>query len=234
MLTRPRFFGLENVPDDGRVLLIGNHTIYGLLDVPFMAAGLYKDKGIIPRAMGDHTHWRIPLWGELLGALGAVPGTRANCSRLMQDGETILVYPGGSREVNKREGEAYKLFWRERIGFARMAIEHDYPVVTVAAVGAEEMLDVVVDRNNSLWAALSGVSERLLDVGLPSIVRGIGPTPIPRPKRLDFKFGRPIESAPFRTTAGAATDAAARRLRELVRQQLEADLEELLQLRDRA
>jgi hypothetical protein len=35
----------------------------------------------------------------------------------------VLVYPGGGREVAKRKGEKYQLLWKERVGFARLAIE---------------------------------------------------------------------------------------------------------------
>jgi hypothetical protein len=51
-----------------------------------------------------------------------VRGTRDNVRALMRDHQTILTFPGGSREVNKRRGQQYNLLWRERIGFARLAI----------------------------------------------------------------------------------------------------------------
>ena len=64
----------------------------------------------------------------------------------------ILVYPGGGREVAKRKGESYKLIWKERMGFARLAIEHGYTIVPFAAVGAEEAVDIVLDGDNPLMA----------------------------------------------------------------------------------
>jgi 1-acyl-sn-glycerol-3-phosphate acyltransferase len=51
----------------------------------------------------------------------------------MEDGRSILVFPGGGREVTKRRGEKYRLIWGERMGFARMAIECGYPIVPVAS-----------------------------------------------------------------------------------------------------
>ena len=50
----------------------------------------------------------------------------------------MLVFPGSGREVTKRKGEAYKVIWKERTGFARMAIEHGYPITPFASVGPEE------------------------------------------------------------------------------------------------
>ena len=54
---------------------------------------------------------------------GMVRGTRDNVRALMRSRQTILVFPGGAREVNKRRGQQYQLLWRERIGFARLALE---------------------------------------------------------------------------------------------------------------
>jgi hypothetical protein len=42
--------------------------------------------------------------------------------------------PGGAGEVFKGRGQDYKLLWKERLGFARMAIEFGYPIVPFAAV----------------------------------------------------------------------------------------------------
>ena len=68
---------------------------------------------------------------------GAVRGARANCRALLAAGEAVLVYPGGGREVAKRKGEENRLTWKRRTGFARMAIEHQYPVVPFASLGAD-------------------------------------------------------------------------------------------------
>ena len=82
-------------------------------------------------------------------------GTRDNVRALMRDRQTILVFPGGAREVNKRRGQQYQLLWRERIGFARLAIEHRYPIVPFAAVGVDDMLDVIVDQNTPIYGQLA-------------------------------------------------------------------------------
>jgi 1-acyl-sn-glycerol-3-phosphate acyltransferase len=226
-ITRPEFHGLERVPKDGRFLLVGNHTLYGVFDVPFMVAELYKHHGLTVRSLGDHTHWKIPLWGEFLGQLGAVRGTRETTSELMRRGEPILVFPGGSREVNKRRNEAYKLMWKERIGFAQLAIEHGYPILPFAAVGAEEMLTVVADADTPVFGHASRLVDRTLGFALPSLVRGIGPTPIPRPKKLYFWFGEPIPTEPFKRDG----DAGARRLRDSVKGEVEGGIELLLEVR---
>ena len=227
-ITRPEFHGIDRVPTDGRCLLVGNHTIYGVLDVSFMVAELRKVHGLSVRSLGDHRHWQLPLWGEFLEQLGAVRGTRENAGELMRRGEPLLVFPGGAREVNKRKHEKYKLIWKERIGFAKLAIEHGYPIVPFAAVGAEEMLEVVADENTPIYRQIVGLSKRVTGLPLPSLVRGIGPTPIPKPQKLYFWFGEPIDSAAFRSGGGGGSDADARGLRDAVKHDVEGGIEFLL------
>lgn len=47
-----------------------------------------------------------------------VLGTPENCAALMQAGQSILVFPGGGREVMRRKGEAYRLIWKRCRGGA--------------------------------------------------------------------------------------------------------------------
>ena len=184
-ITRPKLYGTENVPTHG-ALLVGNHTLYGLLDVPFMMAELWKREGVVARALGDHAHFTIPGWRDLLELCGTVRGTRENVHALMEAGENVLVFPGGAREVNKRRGEKYQLIWKERLGFAKLAIEHSYPIVPFAAVGAEEMFDIVIDDDHPVYGRFTRLVEKAIGWPLQPIVRGIGPTMLPRPERLYF------------------------------------------------
>ena len=196
-VTRPKLYGAENIPVDGS-LLVGNHTLYGLLDLPFMLAELWKRRHLTVRSLGERAHYAIPLWRDALTLCGMVRGTRENVRVLMDQRQTVLVFPGGSREVNKRRGEKYQLMWKERIGFARLAIEYGYPIVPFAAVGAEEMLDIVIDESNPAFARLSDVVRKLTGWPMQPLVHGVGPTLLPHPERLYFWFGEPIETTRFK------------------------------------
>jgi 1-acyl-sn-glycerol-3-phosphate acyltransferase len=213
-VIQPKLYGLDHLPADGS-LLVGNHTIYGLLDVPFMMAEVWKHRRLAIRGLGEHAHYAVPLWRDLLTASGMVRGTRDNVRALMCGRQTILVFPGGAREVNKRRGQQYQLLWRERIGFARLALEQAYPVVPVAAVGAEEMLDVIIDQDTPIYGQFAQLYQKLMGFPTPPIIRGVGATPIPRPERLYFWFGEPIDT----TRLGSSFDdtSAAQELRDEVK-----------------
>jgi 1-acyl-sn-glycerol-3-phosphate acyltransferase len=216
-LTDPRFDGFENLPSDGRYLLVGNHTTLGLLDIPFLAIDIRKRTAVSIRSLGERQHYRIPVWRRLLTNLGTVNGTRENARRLLAAGEAVLVFPGGGREVARRRGDHYPLLWRERIGFARLAIEYSYPTVPLSMIGVDDMWDVVVDSDSALYAPARALAVRL-DVDpdlLWPLLRGLGPTPLPRPQRIYGRILAPIDASAFGSSWEDADGARA--LRDAVR-----------------
>ena len=196
----PEFFGLENVDRAKPALYVGNHTLYGTLDGPLMILGLYQHNGVFLRSLGDHIHFQIPLWRNLLWDNGCVAGTPENCQQLMQAKEHILVYPGGGREVMKNDGEQYQLIWKERTGFARMAMQHGYDIVPFAAIGADDAFDIHYDANDFQQSAVgqllqkSGISDKYLRGGdaFAPITTGLGL--LPRPEKFYFAFGERIST----------------------------------------
>jgi len=202
---RPKFYGMENIDPARPSLFVGNHTIYGLLDVPLMTAQVYQEKGILIRGLADHAHFDIPGWRDVLTRGGGVEGTRPNCRALMDAGENVVVFPGGGREVAKRKGEAYKLVWKQRKGFTRMAIEHSYPIIPFASVGPDDAFDILIDGDEIMASPVgrflnrTGLSDKYLRGGdmLMPIARGFGLTSFPRPERFYFKFGKPISTKKY-------------------------------------
>lgn len=151
----------------------------------------------------------------------------------MRSRESVLVFPGGGREVMKRRGEKYRLLWKQRIGFARLAIQHDYPIVPFSAVGGEECFKIVIDGNDVMRTPLRHLIERVIprpDM-IPPLVRGIGPSMIPVPQRFYFRFGDPIETRGLR--GQHEDDEACFAVREMARAEVEKGIDFLLDERRR-
>ena len=100
----PEFLGLWELDLSRPALFVGNHTLFGLTDAPLMIEHLYTHYGVMLRGLGDRGHFNVPGWGKLLTRHGMVLGTPENCSALMRAGQSILVFPGGGREVMRRKG----------------------------------------------------------------------------------------------------------------------------------
>jgi len=77
---------------------------------------------------------------------------------------------------------------------------------------------------------VSALMKRLVGMPLPPLARGLGPTLLPRPERLYFGFGEPIDTARF--DGRADDDASARALRDEVRAAVKAGIDELQELRE--
>ncbi len=226
---RPQFFGLEHIDPEQPALLVGNHTLIGLLDAPLFVAQIYEERGVWVRALGDRFHFAVPGWRDIMQRIGVVVGSPDTCADLMRAGEHVLVFPGGGREVAKRKGEAYELIWKERVGFARMAIEHRYPILPFAAVGAEECFDIVWDADDVLDSSVGGLLKRtpLFDAmrggdALMPFVRGWKGTPLPKPERFYFGVGEAIPTAALECKPSAVSQ-----LRDLTRARVESLISEL-------
>ena len=232
-LTRPLLLDVENVPSRGPFMLVGNHQLLGMQDLPWLVRRLEVERGVRVRGMADRFHFSVPLWRSCLTRAGAVLGTRENCAALLAAGEPVLVFPGGAREVYKRRGERYRLLWGSRTGFVRMAIAAQCPIVPFGAVGAEDRFDVLLDIDHPIAAPARHLVRRVAgrdDVGT-LIVRGAGTAGLPRLDRLYFRFGEPISTTRW---AGRVDDAEAlAECRDLVKAQVEAHIAELLAYRAR-
>ena len=194
--------------------------------------GIHRQTGVLVRSLGERQHFRVPVWRDLLSRFGAVDGSRETTRALMRADRPVLVVPGGGREVSRRRGDYYPLVWRERIGFARLALEFGYPVVPFSMIGVDDMWDVVADADGGLLRPARALAERV-DVDpdlLFPVVRGLGPTPLPRPQRIYGRIAAPIDARAFGSSWDDAD--AARALRDAVSVAIRDGIDDLLAERE--
>jgi hypothetical protein len=106
-------------------------------------------------------------------------------------------------------------------------------VVPFAAVGGDDTFDVMLDTDSRIAAPLRALGTRLTgrsDLGT-MVLRGFGPTLLPRPERFYFHFRSPIQTTCW---AGCHEERDAQRtLRDLVRAEIEHGIGFLLAERER-
>lgn len=230
-LYRPYVSGLEKLPADGRFLLVGNHTQQAQAEILLVPHYVRRVTGTRVRPLADRKFGQAKGLGrDLIAAYGGVVGAPDTAGELMRHNETILVFPGGGREINKFKGEEYQLNWRGRSGFARLAVEHGYPIVPVGLVGGDDVYKSLVTRDSRLGRLSQAVSTRLsgdADMAMP-LLRGIGPTLLPRPQRMYLRFGDPIDTTKPKTESA---DTWVTTVRDNTQHELEAILRDLLALR---
>ena len=96
-------------------------------------------------------------------------------------------YPGGAHEVFKSKSvPKYGLQWKDRRGFARMAIKHGYAIVPCCCVGSEDFLEIAHDVDMG-WVR-RGLSIPLIKPDIRKM------------QKLYYWFGEPIETAQVTVT----------------------------------
>jgi len=155
--------GIEGVPT-GRVLLIANHAGQLPFDGVMLTIAMLHEASPprIARGMGEFFIPRLPWLGTTAVRAGMMVGTPENCRRMLEDGECVMVFPEGARGINKPYAKRYRLE-RFGLGFMRLALETQTPIVPVAVVGSEEQ--------NPGFANFESIGRAL---GLPSLPITVG------------------------------------------------------------
>jgi 1-acyl-sn-glycerol-3-phosphate acyltransferase len=138
-----RVFGAENVQDHSYIVA-SNHTGQIPLDGMLITLAFLLDVAPprVLRAMVERFMAQLPFVGDFSAQTGAILGDRANCSYLIDNGESILVFPEGVRGVSKNTPDFYKLKSFSE-GFYRIALQKKTPILPVCVIGAEEMFPFV-------------------------------------------------------------------------------------------
>ena len=96
------------------------------------------------RAMVEKWAASLPYVSTLFARSGQIVGTPENCRRLLQSDEAIMVFPEGVRGITKLWPQRYQL-QEFGLGFMRLALETQTPIVPVAVVGAEEQAPALLN-----------------------------------------------------------------------------------------
>jgi 1-acyl-sn-glycerol-3-phosphate acyltransferase len=140
---RTEVHGIENVPP-GRALLVANHSGQLPWDGMVIASSVFFDAQPprMARSMLERYVPTVPFASYLFSRWGQITGTPENCRRLLENEEIILVFPEGVRGVSKPFSKRYQL-QGFGLGFMRLAMETNTPIVPVAVVGAEEQAPAI-------------------------------------------------------------------------------------------
>ena len=131
------------------------------LDGMILMPTLYFEADRFLRGMGDNAWFQSGV-GEKMASNGMVLAHPDVCGALMDDGQNLLVFPGGAAEANKTADEKYSLVWRERYGFVRMAAQHGYNITPFGLVGPDDWYDHAMEGRELLDSRLFKLLRRLV------------------------------------------------------------------------
>ncbi|CAF3382599.1 unnamed protein product [Rotaria socialis] len=128
--------GLENIPTEGPALIIFYHAALPI-DFYYLFAKiwLYRNRRI--RVVADKFVFKIPGLATLLEALEIQPSTSTMCKLMLEEGHILAISPGGVREALFGD-QNYQLIWKQRKGFAKVAIEAKVPIIPMFTKNCRE------------------------------------------------------------------------------------------------
>ncbi len=193
----PEVRGLENVPETGPVLVVGNHS--GLMYLPdfwILLGAVTRHRGpeLPIHMLAYDLLMKTPGLNSLLRRLGAIPASPENAEQALRRGHLVIVYPGGDWEACRPWGQRNRVDFHERKGFVRLALRCGVPVIPVVSYGAQHAV-VVLSRGDQVARRLHLPNSPLRMNVLPvifappfGVVLAPSPYPPPLPAAVTVEF----------------------------------------------
>jgi 1-acyl-sn-glycerol-3-phosphate acyltransferase len=179
---RVRTFGLEHVPSEGRVMIVGNHSGGIPIDGGMILASLMLDaeKPRLVQGMVEKFANRMPFLSTWFSRVGQFTGLPEHAVRILENERALMVFPEGARGTAKLHKDQFTLV-RFGTGFMRLALQTGTPIVPAGFLGGGDAFPTVLNlkRIGKLF-------------GLPylPITRHILPLPLPKP--CELYYGEPM------------------------------------------
>jgi 1-acyl-sn-glycerol-3-phosphate acyltransferase len=135
--------GLENLPEDRTrgCLLVYYHGAIPV-DYYYLVNRVFLLKRVVIHSVVDKFLFRVPGMRIILDVFCCTPGSVDSCAELLRQGALLGISPGGVYEAQFGD-HSYAVLWRERLGFARAALQAGVPVVPVFTENIREAFRVV-------------------------------------------------------------------------------------------
>lgn len=142
LMARRRDEGAGRLPKTGGALIVMNHVSH--LDPVYDAVFTHK-QGRVPHFLAKHSLWNVPLLGAVVKGARQIPVYRGSSDaqqslraahEALEAGLVVIIYPEGTIT---RDPDGWPM--TSRTGVARLALQHDVPVLPAARWGTREVYD---------------------------------------------------------------------------------------------
>lgn len=119
--------GLEYLPREGPALIVYYHGAIPI-DMYYFVARVCLEHDRLVHTVADRFLFKLPGWGIISEAMKVCPGTVQTCAHTLKEGNLLAISPGGVYEAQFGNNN-YELLWKNRVGFAKVAIEAKAPII---------------------------------------------------------------------------------------------------------
>ncbi|MES2855917.1 MAG: lysophospholipid acyltransferase family protein [Bdellovibrionota bacterium] len=129
--------GLENIPRRGAAILTPNHSGYSGFDAFLLAHEVFKSTGRVPRILAHHLWFLTKATSIPAEKVGFIEANMANALMQLKKNNLVVIFPEGEYGNFKPTMKRYHL-QEFKLGFIRMALQRQCPIVPTLILGAEE------------------------------------------------------------------------------------------------
>ena len=191
--------GIEQIPVQGRTLLVANHSGQLPWDGMMIATAVMNEHAAQRLVRTLYSDWvpRVPFFSAWMVRMGQTLATEDNGARLLEQGELVAIFPEGNKGIGKLYRDRYRLARFDQGDFVQVALKTEAPIIPVSVVGAEETY--ISLAKSATGARLTGLPYFPISPTFPWLgLLGL----VPLPTKWHIDFGEPI------TLDGYGPDAA--------------------------
>lgn len=181
--------GVENIPHQGRALIVGNHSGTVPYDGSMIKCAILNEHSQRKdaRFLVEDFVYHMPFLGSLMYRIGGVRACPENAEHLLKNEHLVVVFPEGVKGIGKYFNQRYQLQRFGRGGFIRLCMKTKSPLIPVGVVGAEEIHPIIYKSN--VLAKTIGIPYLPITPTFPLLgLLGC----IPFPTKWYIHFGKPI------------------------------------------
>jgi 1-acyl-sn-glycerol-3-phosphate acyltransferase len=171
--------GLDRIPEDVPILLVGNHSGGNVLPEVMMTTLAFARHFGPDRPFYQLAHnlvMAVPVLGSFLAKFGAIAANPESARAALRSGATVLIYPGGDWEVHRPTWEEDELDFAGRTGFLRLAWDENVHIVPFVNYGAQQNV-LMLTRGDRLARLLR--LDKMLRLEVFPISKGVPDLPSP-------------------------------------------------------
>lgn len=215
--------GVEQVPREGRAILVGMHRGFMPFDGAMLLHLIAGKFGRYVRTLIHPTLVKTPLPFNFV-KLGGINADQGNADYVLQRDELLVWFPEGITGAFKYYREAYRLGAFGRNEFVRAALRNQSPIIPFVTVGSVEIFPIFAKIKWQWWKRMS----------LWPCVPIAPPFPllsIPLPSKWHTQFLEPIHVEKQYPPEAANDHAIVRAISQEVKSRMQEAVDDMLQRR---